>query len=520
MRGTVHTAALLLAVLLTACARLRGCSRDGRVATLESATGRVDRSTETMSRWRPSAPGEWYAMGDALRTGDGTTARVRLRGGGGIELQPHTTVRFGTDPSGRPRASLRIVEGEAVLQPSTGESMLAETDMGIARVEAGGSVRVIAGAGGLRFEVRVGRVRFERSDGRWVAATAGQRIEVRIAGAIMEAVSAESADAGAPSGVVNALMSARPTAHGDPRMETALTVPAIHYVTHGEGTVVEESAQPQRADLEIEAGSSAVVHDPSGHTILRLAVARECPDGAVVSVVSRGVRTAYRGAHAVTFLAGPGVVRYSATCLDGALPAGRNTLVGRVRFSRDSGAAAVPGRAPQSVVDADGRSYNVLFQNLLPEIAFRWPRPPSASTYTLRVQGASGLAHTARGSEPRILLPAGRLGEGTYRYHFEAAGERSPETTLQVSFDNAARVAQIREPREGAAVTGRTVRVAGIALEGASASANGVELALDGQHRFQGSVPVTENGVVAIRVAHRTLGVNIYLRHLGSSTPR
>jgi hypothetical protein len=167
------------------------------------------------------------------------------------------------------------------------------------------------------------------------------------------------------------------------------------------------------------------------------------------------------------------------------------------------------------------RRYSVLYQNLLPTITIRWPNAPRASTYALMVRDAGGRTQTFPSSEPTHTITSGQLAEGTYRVWFQGRGgtnPRSPDATLRIAFDNAARTAQIIEPSDGAAA-GATVHVAGVALPSSTVTAGGARLSLDGQNRFRGDVPAGSDGTLVIRIAHPVRGVHYYLRRIGPAGP-
>jgi hypothetical protein len=177
---------------------------------------------------------------------------------------------------------------------------------------------------------------------------------------------------------------------------------------------------------------------------------------------------------------------------------------------RDSGRQALPRRPSRNFVDADGRRYTLLYQNILPIVTFRWPNAPSASSYTLHVGD-----QTYTATSPSHTLESGDVPEGTHRISFEAGGQRSQVTTLRIGYDNATTAAFIREPEPGAALSG-TAHVSGTCITGCSVSAGGVDLPLDGAQRFSGDVPVpTDLDALAIRITHPRSGVHYYLRRTG-----
>jgi hypothetical protein len=176
--------------------------------------------------------------------------------------------------------------------------------------------------------------------------------------------------------------------------------------------------------------------------------------------------------------------------------------------------------APRNSVEADGRSYRLLYQHRQPTIAFAWPGAPRASGYSLAL--ADGEGHTRRfrasGDKPLVTLGSGQLAEGHYRFWFAADGlpeasAHSPETRLELDFDNAAPVAGLDEPSSPAAWRGADVLVAGSATEGATVTIGGVPLPVDSDFRFSGRVAVPAGGrAVAVRIAQRDRGVHYFVR--------
>jgi hypothetical protein len=185
----------------------------------------------------------------------------------------------------------------------------------------------------------------------------------------------------------------------------------------------------------------------------------------------------------------------------------------------DRGVAPIPKRAPKTIVDADGRRYTVLYQNLLPELTFRWRKPPSTEVQLKVVPTARPKDEkTFPAPGAQIVLQSGDLGEGRYQFWFEAPGDariRSPKTTLVIDFDNAAATASVREPAPSGFKSAPT-RVSGVVLEGWSVSVGGTPLPTDTQLRFRGDVsPTSDERGIAIRFQHPSRGVHYYLRRRG-----
>jgi hypothetical protein len=121
-----------------------------------------------------------------------------------------------------------------------------------------------------------------------------------------------------------------------------------------------------------------------------------------------------------------------------------------------------------------------------------------------------------------LTLEPGKLDDGRYAVFFAAldsgGGKRSKETTINVSFDNAAPMASLQEPPPAGFTAGGSVQVAGVSVPGSSVSVAGQDLALDGQGRFKGQVPVAaEQRALAIRFQHPQHGVRYYLRRVAGA---
>ncbi len=239
-------------------------------------------------------------------------------------------------------------------------------------------------------------------------------------------------------------------------------------------------------------------------------VGAKCDEVASVELL-RGRRVTARahGRDVVGLLVPAGSYRYRVRCSDG-----RTVAEARLRVVRDAGRAPLPRTPPSTLVDADGRRYVVLYQNLLPELLVRWKDAPESSRYVLHVEKqGGGSARTFPAQRPRLTLPSGTLREGRYAVWFEADGRRSARTPVRIGFDNAATVAFLRSPRDGSFAPGEEVLVQGVALSGWQVSVGGRDLPLDEQARFEAriSVPPERLGL-AIRMAHPSRGVQYYVR--------
>jgi len=467
----------------------------------------VDRSASAApERWTMASVGDGFVLGDAVRTGERSRARVRLDDGGGLELASHTIVRFVAAPPGKRGTGVGIDAGEVVLEAG-GDGLSLVTGIGAAWIEGGGVARFRAGAGEGRLDVSLGRARFEAEGGRVVALGAGEHVAIGVGGAILEEET--SAELPAPAAPPSPPEASPPTVPGAAEAET----PAA-----GEEALAEDGSLPATvqagvpADVAIAAGESPTIHDSAGPTAVRIRFGALCAE-AVVRLA--GARVApVRGRGAAVFSLGRGAHRYTVRCVtEGRMePAARSS--GTIVVRGDSGAAPLTGRVPHNTVDADGRRYTVLYQNRLPSLTFRWSDDTAAGPFALHVQPDGGGGRVVSAPGPRVTLPSGELAEGRYRFWFTGGGgRRSADTSLRVGFDNAAPTAWLRDVTAPGAAASSSVRVAGAVLDGWSASVGDRPLTLDENNRFEADLaPSGDERAVAIRIARPGRGVHYYLR--------
>jgi hypothetical protein len=273
---------------------------------------------------------------------------------------------------------------------------------------------------------------------------------------------------------------------------------------------------PAYADMVVSAGSSFVVHDPSPPTSVGFLLQDVCPKGGVVEQLgpsgSRPLASA-RGAEAANLLLARGTHRYQVRCVDARGLAAKSSASGVVTILRDSGTGTLSRVPPLTRIDVDGRSYTVMYQNLLPQIIVRWPKAPAASSYTLTLDGR-GAGATRQMSQPTLTLEAGQLKEGTYTLTFAADGKKSLPTRVAIVFDNASPTARIQSPEDRSFRPGSSVNVAGVAVPGWGISVGGRELVLDAQARFSEQVTASSaQQALQLRFTHPRRGVHYYLRH-------
>jgi hypothetical protein len=636
--GVLLVFALIVGFFATRWFVTRG--KDDTVAVLTAKTGQAERdSRASLGAWRTAEPASEFFVGDGVKTGKASTARLELSDKSLLRLESNTLIRFLEHPSGPKRQRVDVQMGEAVLEAGT-EPISLETDIGVAVLTPGSKMSLTRAGEKTRYEVVVGLARFESKDGEKTEVKAGDSVVIGIGAAKLEryvptpppssAPEAPSASASAapPAPIEGGDIDAQVTgsgafvrapsapaftplapgeghipagatvklaqgtsaavsragqrvtlrgagefvvaAPGKPFIvtqgggvsltgattELEIAVPGGSIVTrlgakgdvgvgrdsarvsvtegivelHGtsgvdqvaageEGSIGKKGTEvkgrgPSYVDLMVGAGTSFAVHDPRPPTAVGFATASLCPEGATVQV-SGGPRMHSQTTASVSVLVGSGAHRYSIRCN------GRSdkeiAASGSVAVLADSGTARIPRTAPATVVDTDGRSYTVLYQNILPKITVRWPSPPPGGSYTLHIASPGGKAEAISASSPSRSFPSGALREGEHRAWFEGGGTRSKETRIEIKFDNAAPTATLLSPANGSFQGGSTVTVSGVALEGWKISAGGKVLPLDDQLRFSGEVVApTSQRALAIEFVHPHRGLHYYLRRAAS----
>jgi hypothetical protein len=271
------------------------------------------------------------------------------------------------------------------------------------------------------------------------------------------------------------------------------------------------------SDLVVTAGESFAVHDPGPPTAIGFS-AKACASGTAVELASgaKTLRASASGADTVSVLVPSGFYRYTVRCIEKEAVSDAVAAKGTISVLADSGTARLPHSAPAAFVDTDGRTYTVLYQSLLPTISVHWPGAPKAAAYHLEVASGSGATRSITASGPAYSFVSGALTEGLHRFTFSVpGGARSPQTVLDVRFDNGAPAATLISPANGSVAPGATTVVSGSASEGFKVSAFGRELPMDGQLRFSGEVTVPAGRhALAIRFAHPSRGIHYYLRRV------
>jgi hypothetical protein len=483
----------LFAALVPACK----CSNDS-IATLEKVSGAAERDRRAnVNQWENAEAGARFEVGDGVRTNATSTALVRLFDQSTLALQPKTLVRFLDRPSGPKGAKLDVEMGEATLEAG-GEAVDIGLELGSARIEPHGKVRLVSRGASTRLEVMIGKARI-LTEKESIDLSVGDAVDIEVGRGIV-AAPAPSASAPSPAPAASAGSDGGDVATG--AEQEALVIEGTAGRTRG----------PDRVDFVAGAGDSFIVHDPRPPTAIAFTQSG-CPTGAILSL--EGGRKGGRetvGSARVSAEFGSGSHRYVVSCLEAGGAKGAEVAKGSISVVADAGLRKLARTAPLTSVDTDGRRYTVLYQTLLPKIAVRWPNAPSTGSYVLTVQSKQG-TKTLSTKAPSHQFAPGALPEGDHVFAFEGDGKRSKATSVAIRFDNAAPTASLSSPADGSFAPGASVVVAGSALPGWSVSAGERELKQDDQNRFSEEVP-TPSGerALVIRFSQPGRGVHYYLR--------
>lgn len=487
-------------LMLGACDTCAGCGHDS-IAELVKTKRTVQRDHATeKNQWQGAERGDEFVLNDGVRTLGGASADLVLTGGGGIQLGPNTLIRFLAKAPGRGRHRLSVEEGAVTLE-SGNEDLQVNTHLGVAVLRPKTKLQITADDAQMQLQVVVGRVSIEGQND--VNLTAGQRLTVRVGGVIIEEPKEDRT--GAKSN------------EPEPLPEDPNALAAEEDSARDSGDAI-----PKHADFSIAAGETATVHDAAAPTAIRVRFGNACSGEGVVEVSNtrsfHRLRMASPGKGSAIIEVAPGNNRYRVRCRKGAqalseVPVAAGSLLVR----RDTGAQRLPKKAPYNTLEADGRRYTVMFQNLLPQLTFVWPRASQSggtNVLVLEVLRSHKQQRFAVDAS-RLTLPSGKVTEGLYRWWFEdtTTKKRSPVTTLQLQFDNAAPAASIQEPSGSIPLSQGQAVVSGTAVDSATVSVSGAPLATDSQFRFRGLVPLPKDEhALSIRIAHPQYGVHYYLR--------
>ncbi len=193
----------LLVLMLSWCVWLGGCgscNEPPAVATLIEAQGTlVERDfAAQVQAWQVAQVGANFGLGDGIRTGASTSARLVLMDQTQLQLAQNTTLRFMVDE----------VEGEQAINVEAGEvsmrvgqkDMMLRTQIGLAKLFAGTELTLRKTDEGLDYNVALGEAQFKTSTGELRSLKAGESLEVGIGMAVFSKTPPEpAADAQEPT---------------------------------------------------------------------------------------------------------------------------------------------------------------------------------------------------------------------------------------------------------------------------------------------------------------------------------
>jgi hypothetical protein len=446
-------------------------------------SGMVERDRAAqVGQFTAAAQGAHFDSGDGLRTAPDAHARLRLGRSGSVVVQSDTTIRLWR--GGHRGFKLKVQTGDASVVAAEAPIEI-ETELGIAVLQAGSALRVHPSKRGQRYEVTMGRAILTAPDGQQTTLAAGESIGV-------DKAAEERGNVVPPA-------SSAPDAATPPPAASADVLPT--------------SAGP--GDVSLGLTASATIFDPRPPTAVGVDVGATCPNGGELSL--RG-RKPIAIEQQQTLSLGPGAYDYKLACLDGQGRSAGAPLRGTLHVVRNPGTAQLLRSAPKNSIEADGRTYTIMFQNLLPVLEVRWPDAPPAPGYSLRAQLDNGKELRIELKQARYVFKAGVLPEGRHQLQFEVdGGARSKPTTVDLRYDNASPGASLRAPLVTGFEPGTTVHVAGVALPGSQVSVLGQRLSLDGQQRFSGDVQVPPGTqAIAVRIQHPRTGLRYYVRRARS----
>jgi hypothetical protein len=184
----------------------------------------------------------------------------------------------------------------------------------------------------------------------------------------------------------------------------------------------------------------------------------------------------------------------------------------------DNGRRALPVKQNKNTIDADGRTWSIGYQSLIPTIEVRY-KGGTGSAFKLHL-ATGGAEEIYESTTTTIEVDGKKLKEGTYTFFIEHDGQKQDKvSTLKITFDQTAAQVYIESPIDGQAF-GADVDVAGAALAGWTAKVDTVEIPIidTSTRRFKAKVPPPSGGAqaLAIRLSHPQRGVHFYLRRGGA----
>ena len=278
------------------------------------------------------------------------------------------------------------------------------------------------------------------------------------------------------------------------------------------GTIRIVEAIPTYFDFKVSVGETFTIHDPKGVTAVQFGFGGKCAAGGGFIEMDRDsrFRTAKvsAGKDAANLSVGAGSWAYRLRCSNAS---GDSAAVasGRLAVTRDSGNRALPKLPATNNIDADGRTWRISYQSVIPNFAIKYKGAGGALKLHLASGGKEELVES---SGTTVQVPGTKLKEGTYTYWFDKDGVKDPQiSTLVIDFDNTAPQVYIEAPANGKP-WGTDIEVRGAVLPGWTAAVDAITIPIDKQRRFAAKVEKPAGAALAIKLSHPQRGVHYYLR--------
>jgi hypothetical protein len=277
------------------------------------------------------------------------------------------------------------------------------------------------------------------------------------------------------------------------------------------GAIHQTAKIPDYYDIRVPIGETPTftIHDPKGSTAIQFAFNGKCSGGGTIEMDNDPrFRTARisAGKEAANIIAEAGAWSYRLVCAGGGQGGS-----GRIIVRKDAGTRPLPKDPPVNPIDADGRTYRISYQSLIPTVKVKVPGTGSKFKLHLATGGSEEIIES---DKPAFTIEGKKLKEATYTYWVERDGVKQDKpSTLIINFDQTAPQVYIESPANGKPF-GAKIDVKGAVLPGWTAKVDVVEIPIDkNTRRFTAQVdPPTGAQALAIRLSHPQRGVHFYLR--------
>jgi hypothetical protein len=277
------------------------------------------------------------------------------------------------------------------------------------------------------------------------------------------------------------------------------------------GAIHQTAKIPDYYDLRVMMGETPTftIHDPKGATAIQFAFNGKCSGGGTIEMDNDPrFRTARisAGKEAANIIAEPGAWSYRLVCAGGGQGG-----TGRIIVRKDAGTRPLPKDQGINILDADGRTYRISYQSVIPNMKIKVPG--NGGKFKLHL-ATGGSEETFDSDKPAFTIDGKKLKEAAYTYWVERDGVKQDKvSSLIINFDQTAPQVYIESPSNGKPWAAE-IDVRGAVLPGWTAKVDVVEIPVDkNTRRFAAKVPPPSVAqALAIRLSHPQRGVHYYLR--------